>query len=145
MSLENPLYQGEHIEELIPQRFPIMMVDTLFEADETDCLTGLTISPDNMFCVDGEFLEPGLIEHIAQSASAFAGVKAKMKNEPTPVGYIGEVKKFKLIAKPKAGSSLRTSIHTVSEVQNVSLIKAESQTDKGEVVATCQMKIFIRE
>lgn len=144
MSLEHPLYQGEQIKELIPQRFPIMMVDTLYEADETDCLTGLTISQDNMFCEEGEFIEPGLIEHIAQSASAHAGVKAKMKNEPTPVGYIGEVKKFKLGAKPKAGASLITTIHIVSEVQNVSLIKAETKVD-GEVVASCQMKIFIRE
>lgn len=144
MSLENPLYQGEQIKELIPQRFPIMMVGTLYEADESDCLSGLTISQDNMFCVDGEFIEPGLIEHIAQSASAHAGVKAKLKNEPTPVGYIGEVKKFKLVSKPKAGAKLLTSIHVVSEVQNVSLIKAETKVD-GEVVASCQMKIFIKE
>lgn len=144
MSLEKPLYQGERIKVLIPQRFPIMMVDTLYEADETDCMTGLTISADNMFCQEGLFIEPGMIEHIAQSASAFAGVKAKMKNEPTPVGYIGEVKKFKLVSKPKAGDVLTTSIHTVSEVQNVSLIKAETKVDDC-VVASCQMKIFIRE
>lgn len=144
MSLEKPLYQGERIKELIPQRFPIMMVDTLYEADETDCMTGLTISADNMFCQEGLFIEPGMIEHIAQSASAFAGVKAKMKNEPTPVGYIGEVKKFKLASKPKAGDVLTTSIHTVSEVQNVSLIKAETKVGDC-VVASCQMKIFIRE
>ncbi len=144
MSLEKPLYQGERIKELIPQRFPIMMVDTLYEADETDCMTGLTISADNMFCQEGLFIEPGMIEHIAQSASAFAGVKAKMKNEPTPVGYIGEVKKFKLVSKPKTGDVLTTSIHTVSEVQNVSLIKAETKVGDC-VVASCQMKIFIRE
>lgn len=144
MSLEKPLYQGERIKELIPQRFPIMMVDTLYEADETDCMTGLTISADNMFCQEGLFIEPGMIEHIAQSASAFAGMKAKMKNEPTPVGYIGEVKKFKLVSNPKAGDVLTTSIHTVSEVQNVSLIKAETKVGDC-VVASCQMKIFIRE
>lgn len=144
MSLEKPLYQGEQIKELIPQRNPIMMVDTLYDANETECVSGLTIAQDNLFCVDGSFIEPGLIEHIAQSASAHAGVKAKMKNEPTPVGYIGEVKKFKLVAKPKAGSSLVTTIRIVSEVQNVSLIKAETKVG-DEVMASCQMKIFIRE
>lgn len=127
MSLENPLYKGEQIKDLIPQRFPIMMVDTMYDANETECISGLTIAQDNFFCVDGYFLEPGLIEHIAQSASAHAGVKAKMKNEETPVGYIGEVKKFKLGSKPKVGSSLVTTIRIVSEVQNVSLIKAETR------------------
>lgn len=144
MSLENPLYKGEQIKDLIPQRFPIMMVDTMYDANETECISGLTIAQDNFICVDGYFLEPGLIEHIAQSASAHAGVKAKMKNEETPVGYIGEVKKFKLGSKPKVGSSLVTTIRIVSEVQNVSLIKAETKVG-DEVVASCQMKIFIRE
>lgn len=144
MSLENPLYKGEQIKDLIPQRFPIMMVDTMYDANETECISGLTIAQDNFFCVDGYFLEPGLIEHIAQSASAHAGVKAKMKNEETSVGYIGEVKKFKLGSKPKVGSSLVTTIRIVSEVQNVSLIKAETKVG-DEVVASCQMKIFIRE
>lgn len=140
-----PLYEGEGIKELIPQRAPIMMVETFYEANETDCLTGLTIVSDNIFCENGELLEPGLIEHIAQSASAHAGYKEKLKGtEVPPVGYIGEIKKFKLVRRPKVGEEVRTSIHIASEVMNVSLIKTESKVGE-EIVATCQMKIFIRE
>ena len=73
----DPLYKGEGIKELIPQRAPIMMVDTFYKADETDCETGLTVLSDNIFCENGDLLEPGMIEHVAQSASAHAGYKEK--------------------------------------------------------------------
>ncbi len=145
MSVTNPLYKGEGIKELIPQREPIMMVDTFYEATEDECLTGLQVKSENIFCENGELIEPGLIEHIAQSASAFAGYKEKLKNaEQPPVGYIGEIKKFKLARRPKVGEEVRTHIRTVSEMMNVSLIKTESEVN-GEIVATCQMKIFIKE
>ncbi len=141
----DPLYKGEGIKELIPQRAPIMMVDTFYKADETDCETGLTVLSDNIFCENGELLEPGMIEHVAQSASAHAGYKEKLKGtEVPPVGYIGEIKKFKLLRRPKVGEEMRTFIHTVSEVMNVSLIKTETKVGE-ESIATCQMKIFIRE
>ncbi len=140
-----PLYKGEGIKELIPQRDPIMMVDTFYKADETDCETGLLVQCDNIFCENGELMEPGMIEHVAQSASAHAGYKEKLKGtEVPPVGYIGEIKKFKFIRRPKVGEEMHTFIHTVSEVMNVSLIKTETKVGE-ESIATCQMKIFIRE
>ena len=50
MSTTNPLFQGEGIKELIPQRYPIIMVDTFYDATEMECNTGLTILDDNIFC-----------------------------------------------------------------------------------------------
>ena len=96
--------RGDALQELIPQRDPMIMIDALYEASELEIDTGLTISNDNLFCSDGLFEAPGIIEHIAQSASAFAGFKAKIANQPTPLGFIGEVKKFRLRFLPKAAS-----------------------------------------
>jgi 3-hydroxymyristoyl/3-hydroxydecanoyl-(acyl carrier protein) dehydratases len=135
--------KGEGIKELIPQRFPIMMVDTFYGATDTEADTGLTVADDNMFCSDGFFMEPGLVEHIAQSASAFAGYKAKIKNEPTPIGFIGEVKKFRINFLPRSGDKLCTHIRIISEVLGVSLLTAETVVGE-EVAAQCQMKIFIK-
>lgn len=139
------LFKGEEIKELIPQRYPIMMVDIFYDADDANAHTGLTIASDNIFCRDGKFTEPGLIEHIAQSASAFAGYSARKNNLPTPIGFIGEVKKFKPAMLPPAGSELHTYIHIVSEVMNITLLQAETKLPDGELVATCQMKISIEQ
>jgi predicted hotdog family 3-hydroxylacyl-ACP dehydratase len=131
------------IRELIPQREPIIMLDTFYGATESEADTGLVISDDNLFCSDGYFIEPGLVEHIAQSASAFAGYKAKAGNRPTPVGYIAEVKKFRIHFLPHVGDCLRTHIRIISEVLGVSLLTAETKVEE-EVVARCEMKIFIK-
>jgi predicted hotdog family 3-hydroxylacyl-ACP dehydratase len=138
------LFEGEQLFRLIPQRAPMVMVDAFYEGSDTEALTGLTVHPDNLFCVDGKLTEPGLIEHIAQSASALAGYRAFRKGQPAPVGYIGEIRKLSLFRLPAAGESLRTSIRILSEIMNVSLLTAETLSGE-EVVASGQMKIFIRE
>ena len=66
-----------NIKQLIPQRSPIMMVDELLcvNGDEAQCR--LAVREDNFFLEeDGLIAEVGIIEHIAQSASAFAGYRA---------------------------------------------------------------------
>ena len=120
------------------------MVDTFYRATEDEADTGLTIKDDNLFLSDDKFTEPGLIEHIAQSASAFAGYTAQKQNKPAPIGYIGEIKKFNLVCLPKAGDTLRTHIRIMSVVGNVSLLQAETKTG-DTTVCTTNMKIAIEE
>jgi len=138
------LFTGEQIHSLIPQRAPIMMLDAFFEGSETEAFTGLTVQANNMFCVNGLFTEPGIIEHIAQSASALAGYKAFCQQKTAPVGYIGEVKKFRIFRLPAAGEQLKTSVHILSEVLKISLLSAETKSG-DDTIATSQMKIFVKE
>jgi predicted hotdog family 3-hydroxylacyl-ACP dehydratase len=131
------------ISDLIPQREPIMMVDKLCSASDEGATTLLSVRDDNMF-LDGEKMcEAGIIEHMAQSASAMEGYKYKSQGKEAPVGFIGEVKKFTLNFMPKIGDTISTEIRVVSEAMGITLINAQSSVD-GEVAATCQMKIFIR-
>ena len=143
----NPEYQldlrGKAIMELIPQRDPMIMIDAFYDATASEADTGLTIHKDNLFCRDGLFEEPGLIEHIAQSASAFAGYKARLANLSTPTGLIGEIKKCRIYFLPQAGNVLHTHIRILSEALGVSLLAAET-TVNGEVIVRCQMKIFVK-
>lgn len=138
------LFTGEQIHSLIPQRAPMVMLDAFFDGSETEAHTGLTVQADNLFCVNGLFTEPGLIEHIAQSASALAGYKAYCRKAKAPVGFIGEVKKFLVSRLPATGEQLRTSVHILSEVLHISLLSAEVKSG-DDTIATCQMKIFIKE
>lgn len=139
-----PILSGEGIYNLIPQRPPIVMVDTFFEADAESAVTGLTILADNIFCLDNHLQEPGLIEHVAQSAAAFAGYAPYTKGESPKLGFIGEVKKFKINRLPQVGETLHTTLKVLGEAAGVTLIAAETRVGE-ESVATCQMKIFIKE
>jgi len=88
--------------------------------------------------------EPGLIEHVAQSAAAFAGYLPYTKGETPKLGFIGEVKKFKITRLPKIGEFLHTRLKVLGEAAGVTLIAAETISEY-ELLATCQMKIFIKE
>ena len=133
------------IKELLPQRAPILMVDKLLEVEGDEAKTSFMVRPDNLFLDEEGRLEPaGLIEHIAQSASAFAGYTALTAGEAEPpVGYIGEVKDFRCHRHPQMGDELRTTVRLGPEVAGVRLLFG--RTSVGEnVIAETQMKIFIR-
>lgn len=138
------LFEGTQLYQLIPQRNPIVMVTQVYQVTDTDIESGLTVTADNIFCADGKFTEPGLIEHIAQSAAAFAGYPYFVAGKQAPLGYIGEIKKLRIHTLPAVGSQLRTRIHLVSEVMGISLITAETTVNDTPIV-TCQMKIFIND
>lgn len=135
------------IEDLIPQRLPIMMVDELLWAEDDVCACRLLVRADNFFLEeDGMMAEPGVIEHIAQSASAFAGYRAVCNGaEEPPVGYIGEVKNFRLCRRPRLGDVLTTTITMGATVGGVTIIHGTTCAADGETVAETQMKIFVRE
>lgn len=133
------------INQLIPQRDPILMVDELLGVDGEQAQTCFTIRPENIFLdQEGWFEESGMIEHIAQSASAFAGYKAIMggATEP-PLGYIGEVKKFHCYRCPLVGERLQTTITLGPEVNGVTLLTGQTYVGE-EMVAQTQMKIYIK-
>lgn len=123
-----------------------MMVDRLVHAEAERCTTSLTIAPDNFFLdADGLVAEAGLVEHIAQSASAFAGYRAKEAGaEKPPVGYIGEVKRFHCYRRPAVGETLTTTITMGPTVGEVTIIRGET-TSNGEKIAETQMKIAIKD
>lgn len=139
------LYKDEEIFQLIPQRAPIVMVDKFIDADleANVCHSALTVKDTNYFLEeDGMMAEPGLLEHIAQSASAFAGYKCVINNLPAPVGYIGEIKKFKCHKRPTVGDELQTEIVFGAEMDGITIITGKT-TVNGEVVAETNMKIFV--
>lgn len=130
------------IRELIPQRPPILLVDGLESVEGDSAVSTLTVRADNCFTdEDGLLAEAGVVEHIAQSASALAGLKAVAAGatEP-PVGYIGEVKKFSLHRLPRVGEVLRTTVSFGTEVAGVTLLSAETCIGE-ETIASTQMKI----
>ncbi|MBR6749009.1 MAG: hydroxymyristoyl-ACP dehydratase [Bacteroidaceae bacterium] len=136
------MLKGDEILQLIPQRPPIVMVDTFYGIEGEQSMSGLTVTPDNIFVEDGELQESGIIEHIAQSAAARIGYIFTRKGEAVPLGFIGSVDKMQLHTLPPVGKQLHTTITVVQEVMGITLIRAEVVCD-NEPVAQCNMKIFL--
>ena len=63
------LIEGEALREILPQKFPMVMVDKLLFSDEKTAVSGFTILADNIFCENGFFTQAGMLENIAQTAA----------------------------------------------------------------------------
>ena len=92
--------------QYIPQRAPIVMIDTLVDVVGGITETALTISTDTLFVQNGLLHEPGLIENIAQTAAAGVGYACALKKETVPVGFIGAIKNLTIHQLPKVDAAL---------------------------------------
>lgn len=137
------LYSERQIYDLIPQRPPMVMIDTVYESDDKAICTALTVKEDNIFVCGTHFEEAGLIEHIAQTAAALAGYETAAHGLPPELGYIGEVKNFECRRLPSIGETICTRMEVIAKMADVTLVQAEASLN-GTAVATCQMKIFIQ-
>lgn len=145
---EKVLLEGADVSALIPQKPPIEMVDKLWFSDDISCVSGLTIKQDNIFCEDGYLREPGIVENIAQTAALHVGYRVKMmmdKGEDVnpPIGYIGAIKRLMIHKLPKVGTELKTEVVIQTTVFDVTIISGKT-VNEGEVIAECEMKIFLK-
>lgn len=140
---EKALISGEGILQYIPQRPPMVMVDSYYGREDDASYTGYTPEEDSLFCEGGFFQETGVIEHIAQSAAVCAGVEFIEKGEEIPVGFIGAVSKFNMTRLPSVGQALHTRTREIQKFMDVSLVCSEVELD-GEVIATGELKIFLQ-
>lgn len=140
---EKAIISGNDILPYIPQRPPMVMVDSYFGRNSDSSFTGLKIIEESLFCKEGFFQEVGIIEHFAQSAAVGAGVEFIENGEEVPVGFIGAVSKFNLVRLPRVGETLHTTTKLIQKFLDVSLVCSEGKINE-EIVATCELKIFLQ-
>ncbi len=132
----------EGILSLIPQRPPFVMVDELLYSDDRSSRTRFRVASDNILVENGTLAECGLVENIAQTAAAGAGNTARRAGVPVMLGYIGAIKNLEVFALPAIGDVLETEVVIENQIFDVSLVLAKTMCN-GEVIAQCQMKVFI--
>lgn len=135
-------YTKDTIEQLIPQRHPIVMIDGVSILNASSAIATLNVEADNWFFCDGALLEAGLVEHAAQSAAALLGARDYSAGKPAQIGYIGEVKNFEVNKLPESGERIVTRIQLLAEVDAVSLVEVRSEVN-GEYVCAGQIKVVI--
>ncbi|NUY81377.1 hypothetical protein HUK80_10750 [Flavobacterium sp. MAH-1] len=136
------LAEKEAVGQLIPQKFPFVMVDKLFSFTESQVESGLLVSDDNIFTIEGTFRESGLIEHMAQSVALHTGYKFFLKQEPAPTGYIGSVSSLQISQLPKTGDEIRTSVNIIQEFGDITMVEITSFVN-GSEIAKGQMKTVL--
>ena len=123
----------------------MIMVGELTRADEASAITTFSIRDDNLFCSDGLFQEPGLIENIAQTAAAWSGHICKEKQLDTSLGYIGGIKNLRIHSLPGVNTELITSVKVCHRVFNANIVYGKVRNREGVLFAECEMKLFVIE
>ena len=134
----------DNILDLIPQRSPIVMVDKLLDVADKFAVSSLEVKQTNIFSKDGYLQEPGIIENIAQTAAAMTGYATKVKNQAVKLGFIGAIKGLKIYTLPKVNTTLNTTVTVQNVVMNITIINGTVKVGE-EVIAECEMRIFIEE
>lgn len=138
-------FQNINIQELIPQRHPMVMVDMLIASDEVSTTTCFKVRGDNIFCGSGKLQEAGLVENIAQTAAARAGYISMQANKEIPVGFIGGIKNLHIHCLPEINTELYTTIQIIAQVFGATVAAGEVRDEHDRLYAECEMKIFIGE
>jgi len=136
------LLEKEAVENLLPQKFPFVMVDKMYSYTETSLVAGLQIKNDNIFFDNDTFLEAGLIEHMAQSVALHTGYQFFLKNEIAPTGYIGSIKEIEIKKLPKINDTIQSSITILQEFAGITLVDVVTYLNNEEI-ANGQMKTVL--
>ena len=136
------LLEKETVKNLLPQKFPFVMVDAMYSYTETSLISGLTIQNDNIFTENNIFLEAGLIEHMAQSVALHTGYQFFLKNETAPTGYIGSIKEIEIKKLPEINDSIQSEVTILQEFAGITLVNIVTKLNNEEI-ANGQMKTVL--
>jgi len=144
ISVSTPIVDSDTILQYIPQRAPMVLISKIYECTKDSVITGFDIVDEHILSQKGVLTESGIIENMAQTAASMAGYEA-IKNGTKPlVGFIGNIKNLTIHNLPQINNELITEVKTKTQVMNVSIIEANSYCN-NQLVATCEMKIFLQE
>ncbi len=127
----------------LPHRPPFVMIDDVVAEDKQHARSHFTILADNVLVSDGYFTESGLVENMAQTAGAATGLMAQSSGSSPTLGYIGALKDLKVFALPIVGQTLVTEVTFVHQVMQALIVSGAVHCE-GQLLATCELKIFLQ-
>ena len=134
-------FEDINVLELLPQRLPFVMIDKLLYCDLEVTRTSFQVKEENIFCSNGRFSEPGLIENIAQSCAVRLGyIDVYTYKKAVRLGFIGAIRNLEIHRLPQIDELLITQIITKEEVFKMTLVNASIKVGE-EIIASCEMKI----
>lgn len=142
MKESSKIFEKDFVEKLLPQKFPFVMVDKMYDYTETSLVSGFTIQNDAIFLEKNNFLESGIIEHMAQSVALHTGYQFYLRNEQAPTGYIGSVKDIVINKLPQLHDEIRTTVSILQEFGGITLVDVVTKLNDVEI-AKGQMKTVL--
>lgn len=143
-----------HINNFLPHRAPMLMVDVLEEISATSVTSVFQIKEENVFVEKEHFSEVGLIENAAQTCSSIVGQTFfltsdnEIKKNVKLVGFISGIKKATVSMLPKVNQTIKTSAILVSrfdsDAYSICTMKCET-FQENNLLLEAEINLFIQE
>ncbi|MGK6351645.1 hypothetical protein [Parapedobacter sp. DT-150] len=150
--MDNPV-SFPNIEELIPHRPPLIMVDRVISVDGLETLTSFLVKPACLFVSENTLSEMGMLENLAQTSFIFLNYFFIRPNETlwdknkNNLGVISTILDLEVSACPRVGDLLMTSTHTelvfTSDFLKICNIEGRVSVN-GETALTATMKMLLQ-
>ena len=144
---------GIDIQNYLPHRAPMLMVDLILDIDANFVETEFLIKEDNIFVDNGIFTEAGLIENTAQTCSSIVGKKYFFDEDGTKnkdvsvLGFISAIKNLKIYTLPKVNENIITKATLVSKFigdgYTLCTMSCESILN-DKILLECEINLFIQ-
>lgn len=144
---------GIDIQNYLPHRAPMLMVDLILDIDANFVETEFLIKEDNIFVDNGTFIEAGLIENTAQTCSSIVGKKYFFEEDGTEnkdisvLGFISAIKNLKIHSLPKVDEIIITKASLVSKFigDDYTLCTMNCQSLlEDKILLECEINLFIQ-
>lgn len=131
------------VHTLLPQQEPFVMVGRLVHYDSRRTVTETTVSPDNILADDGSLSPAGMAENIAQTCAARIGyINRYILRKDVAAGVIAAITGMKILRRPHAGETLRTTLDVEAEVFGMIMASATITVD-GNTIAETRIKLKV--
>lgn len=143
MILKLPITDPKVIQQLLPHRNPMIMVDALFKENGNCGEVHFTIREENLFVANNELAPSGLIEHMAQAAALFSGFKKQSDHPIAEVGFIASIKNLEINRLPRVDTILKTEVCILHEIMHISTVKLSTFMD-NDLIASAEMNTVLK-
>lgn len=147
------------VERLIPQRLPMVLIDSVTQCDQHTTRSRFTVPRDHIMVegghltaegtvdgavVGGHLTAEGMLENIAQTCAARIGFLNLLADSTVKLGFIGAVRDYRVMGLPAVGQTIDTVIEVKEEIFGITLVDATVTCD-DRTLATTTMKIAVSE
>ncbi len=131
------IYQNAPIENFMPHRKPMLLLNSLQYVDESNAKASFTIEKDCIFLNDANELEAvALIEILAQCFAAGNGV-----TNPQSFGYLASMQAMKIHGQAMLGDTVVAEVTRVASVGDIMVVDGKLSMH-SKCIAEGQFKIF---
>lgn len=141
------------IEELIPHRPPMVLVDRVVRVEGLETETAFSVTPDCVFVSNGVMSEMGMLENLAQTSFVFLNYffigpdEVLWDKKKDNLGVISTIIALDVTALPTVGQELHTHTKTelvfTSDFLKICNIQGTISVD-GEVALQATMKMLLQ-